>query len=189
MTIKEKAAYVKGLAEGLELDNDKKETKVINAIMDWMTDISTSFGDLEEDVDDICEQMSVLDEDLCAVENEVFDEDDCDCCDCDCCGCDDEIYEVKCPVCGEKTCFDEDTLCDREINCPNCGELLEFDFECSDDGCVCGCGCGSDCDCGEDCACGCGCGPDCDCGEGCACGGNCDCDDDCNCGCHSDLGE
>ena len=87
MTVKEKAAYVKGLIEGLDLDEDKKETKAIGAILDWMESISSSFGNLEEDVDDICEQLSIIDEDLCDVEKEVFGDDDSDECDC---GCDDD---------------------------------------------------------------------------------------------------
>ena len=156
MTVKEKAAYVKGLIEGLDLDEGEKETKAINAILDWMDSISSSFGNLEEDVDDICEQLSIIDEDLCDVEKEVFGDDECG--DCDCCGCDDdeEFYEVKCPSCGEVSCFDEDTLCDGQIDCPNCGELLEFDL--SDLGkCDCGCDCNPECDCDEHCECGCHC--------------------------------
>ncbi|MDO4200278.1 MAG: hypothetical protein Q4D57_05985 [Clostridia bacterium] len=157
MTVKEKAAYIKGLIEGLDLDEDKKETKAISAILDWMESISSSFGNLEEDVDDICEQLSIIDEDLCDVEKEVFGEDDsdeCGCCDCDD---DDEFYEVKCPTCGKISCFDEDTLCDGQINCPHCGEVLEFDL--SDlDGCDCGCDCEPECGCDDDCECGCHCG-------------------------------
>lgn len=154
MTVKEKAAYVKGLIEGLELDEAKKETKAIAAIVDWLESMSSSFGNLEEDVDDICEQLSIMDEDLCDVEKEVFG-DDCEECDCD--DDDEEFYEVKCPSCGEVSCFDEDTLCDGQIDCPNCGEVLEFDL--SDiEGCDCGCDCDPECSCGDDCECGCHCG-------------------------------
>lgn len=152
MTVKEKAAYIRGLIEGLDLDEDKKETKAISAILDWMESISSSFGNLEEDVDDICEQLSIIDEDLCDVEKEVFGDDEsdkCECCDCDD---DDEFYEVKCPSCEKISCFDEDTLCDGQINCPHCGELLEFDLSQLDD---CDCGCKSGCD--DDCECGCHC--------------------------------
>ena len=154
MTIKEKAAYLKGLVEGLELDDDKKETKAISAIVDWVQSMSSSFVNLEEDVDGVCEQLSIMDEDLCDVEKEVFG-DDCEECDYDCDD-DDDFYEVKCPSCGEVSCFDEDTLCDGQIDCPNCGELLEFDL--SDiEGCDCGCDCDPDCECDDDCECGCHC--------------------------------
>ena len=157
MTVKEKAAYVKGLIEGLDLDKDKKETKAISAIVDWLESMSSSFGNLEEDVDSICEQLSIMDEDLCDVEKEVFG-DGCEECDCDDDE-DEEFYEVKCPSCGEVSCFDEDTLCDGQIDCPNCGEVLEFDL--SDlEGCDCGCDRDPDCDCDDDCECGCHCDKD-----------------------------
>lgn len=158
MTIKEKAAYVKGLLSGLDLDDDKKETKLLKAMVDLMEDISLSIENIEEDVDDICDQLDVLDEDLSEVEDELYDECDCDC-DCDCddecdCGCnsDENFYEVICPSCDEKICLSEETLLDDEMNCPHCGELLEFDL--SDmENCECGCDCDDECDCGCDCDC------------------------------------
>lgn len=157
MNIKEQSAYVKGLLEGLELDESKKETKVFKAIAQWMDDVSTSISNIDEDVDDICEQLDILDEDLSNVEEEVYSEDcDCDCdddCDCGCHG-DENFYEVKCPKCGEEICLSEDTLLDDEMNCPNCGELLEFDMS---DCCNCGCDCDDDCDCDCDDSCECGC--------------------------------
>ncbi len=149
MNIKEKAAYVKGLLSGLDLDNNKKETKLLKAMVDLMEDIALSLENLEEDVDDICDQLDVLDEDLAEVEDEIYDDDcDCDCedeCDCGCHG-NENFYEVVCPSCDEKICLAEETLLDDEMNCPRCGELLEFDL--SDlDGCNCGCEPECDCEC------------------------------------------
>ncbi len=162
MTMKEKAAYVKGLFSGLELDEDKKETKLLSAIIDWMDEASKSIDNLEEDVDDVCEQLDIVDEDLASVEDEVFGEDSCcDCgchcddecdddCDCDCCCHDDDdnYYEVECPSCGERICLAEETLLDEDMDCPRCGERLEFSFSDS-----CDCGCNDECD--DDCTCGC----------------------------------
>ena len=114
--------------------------------------MSTSFEDLEEDMDGVLEQLEVMDEDLSAVECKLGGS-NCKCCDCN----EDDCYEVICPKCNEKICLCEDSLLDEEMNCPNCGELLEFDLGELDDECCCGC----DCDCDEDC--------DCDCGENCEC--------------------
>lgn len=158
MTIKEKAAYVKGLFSGLDMEEDKKETKLLKAIVDWMNDVSVSLGNIDEDVDDICDQLDVLDKDLSEVEEEVYGECECDSpCDGECdCGCDgdEEFYEVTCPSCGEKICLSEDILMNEEMNCPKCGELLEFDLS---DGCDCGCDCEPDCECDSNCDCGCDC--------------------------------
>ena len=155
MTIKEKAAYLKGMLSAMDLDDDKNETKLFKGIVDAIECLSASFESLDEDVDGILEQLEILDEDLAAVEDEVFE--DCDCgskCGDDCdCGChDEECYELVCPTCGEKICICEDILENEEMNCPNCGELLEFDL--SD--CECDCDeCADSCDCDENCECGC----------------------------------
>lgn len=168
MNIKEKAAYVKGLLSGLDLDSDKKETKLLKAMVDLMEDISMTIENLEEDVDDICDQLDVLDEDLAEVEDEIYEDCDCECdcddCDDECdCGCechdDENFYEVICPSCNEKICLSEETLLDDEMNCPGCGELLEFDL--SDiDSCECGCDCEPCCECEPECGCGCDCNDD-----------------------------
>ena len=134
MTLTEKAAYIKGLAEGLGLDESKPETKIINALLDLIDDLSLSVSDLEDELVLVGEQVDAVDEDLDALESYVYDDDDCDC-DCDCC-CDDEddeFFEVECPACGEVINVDEGILESGSIECPNCGENLEFDIEYEDD--------------------------------------------------------
>lgn len=136
MNITEKAAYIKGLADGLSLDPAKPETKLMNAIIELLDDIAADVKDLEEVYDELSDQVEEIDEDLADVEEELYgdDDDDCDCCD------DDEdydefyedeenpFYEVTCGKCGQKLSVAEDVLLEGEIECPNCGELLEFDF-------------------------------------------------------------
>ena len=50
MTLTEKAAYIKGLAEGLGLDESKPETKIINALIDVIDDLSLAVSDLEDEL-------------------------------------------------------------------------------------------------------------------------------------------
>lgn len=129
MTVTERVSYLKGLAEGLELDASTKEGKLLNAIIDTLDDIAFEVSDLQEVVGELGEQVDMIDEDLDGLEEVVYedyDEDDCDCgCDCDC----DDLYEVVCPSCGDSIYLDEDMVDEGEIDCPNCGEHLEFDFE------------------------------------------------------------
>lgn len=136
MNLTEKISYIKGLAEGLNLDESKAEVKVINAIIDLLDDLAletTNMGDL---FDELSAQVDEIDEDLATLESDVYDDDfDCEC-DCDdCCDCDDDFmddeepfYEVTCGSCNQKINVSEDVLLEGEIECPNCGELLEFDF-------------------------------------------------------------
>ena len=133
MTLTEKAAYIKGLAEGLSLDASKPETKIINALIDLVDDISLSVCDLEDELVLVGEQVDAVDEDLDALESYVYDDDDCDCCCDDCCDDEDEFFEVECPACGEVINVDEGILESGSIECPACGENLEFDIEYDDE--------------------------------------------------------
>ena len=118
MTVTEKVAYLKGLAEGMKMDDSTNEGKLLLAIIDTLDDIALTVSDMEDSMTELAAQVDEIDDD--------FDCDD-----------DDEaLYEVECPKCGDIICLDEDMLDEGEIDCPNCGEKLEFDFE---DGCDCGC--------------------------------------------------
>ena len=134
MTVTEKVAYLKGLAEGLALDENKPETKIINAMIGVLDELALSVSDLEDGLDLVSEQLDAVDEDLDELEGFVYEDlDDC-CCD-DCYDDEEEYYDVECPSCGEVICVDRDILEDGSINCPKCNELLEFEVDCDCDDC------------------------------------------------------
>ncbi|MBQ8849723.1 MAG: hypothetical protein IJ011_10500 [Clostridia bacterium] len=141
MNIKEKVAYIKGLAEGAELDASTKEGKILTALIDLVSDMADSIEELEEDVDTALDYCEELDEDLGAVEEILVDDEDCDCdccdddddfecngdcedCDEDCELADEDYFEVECPACGEVICFDG-SIDPEELACPACGEKFE----------------------------------------------------------------
>ena len=144
MTISEKAAYLKGLMDGLELDTEKAEGKMIAAIVDLLGDVTKRLTDVEETTIAISDELDEIEEDLDAIEDFIMDEEDDDFdYDDDDYEDDDEdfddegfdfgdeettIYEVKC-ACGNIIDFDEDTLEAGSMVCPECGELLEFTLE------------------------------------------------------------
>ena len=123
----EKAAYLKGLAEGLDVDASTKEGKLLNAIIDVISDMADEIEVLGEQQDDMLDII-----------NDLAD-DECDC-DCDCCDCDDlDYFEIQCEKCGNTICLDEELLdSDDAIVCPVCGEEIELEFEeCDCDCCDC----------------------------------------------------
>ena len=142
MTITEKAAYLKGLMDGLNLDTEKAEGKMIAAMVELLGDVTRRLTDVEETTIAISDELDEIEEDLDAIEDFILDEDEDDFeedfdeydeDDFDEEGFDfgDEettIYEVKC-ACGEIINFDEETLEKGSMTCPNCGELLEFSLE------------------------------------------------------------
>lgn len=140
MSITERVAYLKGLAEGLDIDANSKEGKLFGAIIDVLEEMSSEILDLNEQCEELNELVDVIDEDLGQVESDFYDvyddeEDDDD-------DDDGELYEVVCPSCDNVVYLDEEMLLDGEIDCPECGQKLEFDMDDCD--CDCGCGCGCD---------------------------------------------
>ena len=144
MTISEKAAYLKGLMDGLNLNTETNEGKMISAIVDLLGDVTRRLTDVEETTIAISDELDEIEEDLDAIEDYILDEEE----DYDDEDFDDEdwedeedldegfdfgdpdttIYEVEC-ACGEIINFDEETLEEGSIVCPNCGETLEFSLE------------------------------------------------------------
>lgn len=123
MNITEKVAYIKGLLDGLKLDESKPETKVINAIVDALNDIALTVSDNEQRIENLEGYCDELDDDLGVLEDEVYgDADDYDD--------DDGTICVECPNCGEQVYLDETMDLDK-IKCPACGE--EFSCELSDE--------------------------------------------------------
>ena len=52
MTIGEKVSYIKGLAEGLKVDESTNEGKVITAILDVLGEMAENLAEVDEELDD-----------------------------------------------------------------------------------------------------------------------------------------
>ena len=146
MTISEKSAYLKGLMDGLKLNTESDEGKMIAAIVDLLGDLTRKVTDIEDTTIAISDELDEIEEDLDAIEDFIMDDED------DYEAEDDQdwdeeeepeegfdfgdegttIYEVQC-ICGEVINFDEDTLEEGSIICDNCGETLEFTFDDEDE--------------------------------------------------------
>ena len=136
--------------DGLNLDTEKAEGKLIAAIVDLLGDVTKKVTDIEDTTIAISDELDEIEEDLDAIEDYILDEEDEDD------EWDDEewgdyededdfedegfdfgdeettIYEVKC-ACGNVIAFDEDTLEEGSIICDECGETLEFSFDDEDE--------------------------------------------------------
>ena len=154
MSIKEKVAYLKGLAEGLGLDPDSKVEKLISVIIDTLSVVADEIEELNENALNIGEELDAISDDLADVEEFLFDDDDDDDDDfgdfadfdddddddfdnektgCSFCGAGNFSYEVECPSCGAEIILEESDLMHDSVKCSSCGEQLEFDFDGEDD--------------------------------------------------------
>ena len=137
MEITEKVAYLKGLAEGMDLDTGKKEGKLLAAIIDVLEDIALEPSDIEDAQEELGDGLDAVSDDLEDVEDLLYGEDDEDddedAYELDDLGEDEECYATTCPTCEETIYFDESVLEDGAVICPNCGEKLEFDLDSLDE--------------------------------------------------------
>ena len=120
----DRAAYLRGLADGMELDLNKNEHKLLNEMLELMDEMAQKISELDNDIGELGEYMEDVDADLGMLEEIVLDEDDDDCCDCDDCDgcCDDDDFEDD--------EFDDGQLC---FECPNCGKTVTISADDIDD--------------------------------------------------------
>jgi uncharacterized phage infection (PIP) family protein YhgE len=123
-TITERTAYLRGLADGLNLDKEKAENKLLLEMLSVMDEMAQQLTETNADLDELTEYVEDMDSDLADVEELLFDEeDDCDCDDCDCDDCDCDCDDCDCD-CEQELSFD----------CPNCGKTVmikasDIDFD------------------------------------------------------------
>lgn len=127
----EEVAYLKGLAEGLEISKETKEGKIIHKIVETLESFADAIVELEEEQTDLVEYVESIDEDLADIEDDIYEdgEEDED---------DDELsfIEMECPSCSDLVEIDEELLYNDEIDivCPNCQAII---LSSEDDECIC----------------------------------------------------
>jgi len=130
----ERIAYLRGLAEGMKIDENSDNGKLMVNILDVLSDFADAVNELSDSQTELDDYVEALDEDLSNVEDELFGEDDEDDEDED----DYDYIEVECPHCKEYVYLDESLLENGEtVICPNCHEKIEYELDC-------------DCDCEHD---------------------------------------
>lgn len=128
MNYLEKTAYLRGLADGMKLEEKgTDESKMLMAVIAAMEEMAqavssqalelSNLSDDLEELDDVVtgleEQMDALDDDD---EEEEADGEDVE-------------YQLDCPQCGQPVVLDEDTIDRGETECPHCGAHLSIDLD------------------------------------------------------------
>lgn len=135
MSLSEKASYLKGLMDGMKLNTETDENRLLEKVVELLHDMAVSIDDLEDNAIAVSDELDEIEDNLDAIDEYLMDEDDYDeddyeDYDDDDYDFDDEAsYEVTCPKCGEVQQLSEEELLKGSVVCPKCGEPLEFEFD------------------------------------------------------------
>lgn len=140
MSLSERAAYLRGLYDGMELNAEKsKDARMMKAIIDVIEEMANhvaeneeSIGALADQMDDMAELVDLLQEAVMGEDTpmDILDDDEYEDED------DEEFvttFEVECPNCQKLLTIDEEVLSTGEIECPTCGQRFQIDLEFTDD--------------------------------------------------------
>lgn len=128
--LRSRVAYLHGLAEGLDLNTGTVEGRVLAGVLDVLDDLAEEVGALSELHGDLADYVDGMDDDLSAVEEEVYtdpeiifipeeaqvDEED-------------GVSLVCCPSCGQTVGAGAGRMMadEMEVTCPVCGCTMEAD--------------------------------------------------------------
>jgi ribosomal protein S27E len=131
--IKEKVAYLQGLTNGMDINGETREGRLLLNVVDLLDDMAVVIDEVRSQQDDLELYVESIDEDLTVLEDDFYDidniEEDDDDYDVDEEGID--FVEVECPSCHETVHFEKNLLHDDEsieITCPNCSGIV-YDSE------------------------------------------------------------
>ena len=137
MNLSEKIGYLKGLIDGLKLDDSKDEVKVMKAMTDVLESLSSHVLDSQNEYEKISDDVESLKIDVECLEDivyedydpDVFDDlyDD-DLYDDDYDDAKELLYRVKCPECGHEQNVTLYQVVNESAVCPECGADYDFDL-------------------------------------------------------------
>lgn len=109
--ITDRAAYLRGLAEGMKLDREDNQQRLLLEMLDLMDEMAHQLADANAELAELQEYVEDIDTDLTDMEEVLFGDDDCDC---------------DCEDCMDDYDMDDDDDDDQELSfdCPNCGKTV-----------------------------------------------------------------
>jgi len=132
-TINDQVAYLKGLADGLNITDADNTGKLLRAIIDTLDTMAAAVSKVEAAQKELDDFVEDIDEDLSGIEEILFGDDD-DEDDEDEDDEDDGLIEYDCPHCDTAVFFDEEAFSmEEEHSCPRCGKAIFGEGDGKDD--------------------------------------------------------
>ena len=138
MTTSEKVAYLKGLAEGMGIQEDAPQGKLFKVIIDILEDLALDLADTKDSVVDLTDSVEAVSEELTELQDDFYES---PCASCGGCDEDEEedeeededeedfedvYYSMECPHCSARLTLNEDSLDLGSFECPECGEIIDL---------------------------------------------------------------
>lgn len=144
MTLSEKVAYLKGVAEGLKFDPEKSsEGKLISIMMDILEHIALNAEENDDSIQALADQLDDVSDSLAMLEDYVYsgefdsddDDDEDDAEEALAALEEDGFFELECPNCADTLVVDKSVLDSGHVTCPGCGQEFEIElgYEDADD--------------------------------------------------------
>ena len=134
----DRASFLKGLAQGMQLSEDSNDGKLLSEIIEVLGEMANEMEKLQEAHDELNEYVESIDDDLADMEEAIFgeeedDEDeDGDVTDDE--DGDGETISYTCPHCGHEMEFNAaDVDFDEDVLCPACKKPVFPEYEPDDE--------------------------------------------------------
>ena len=121
MDLNAKAAYIKGLMEGMNFDVNTNEGKLISAMLGLLEDLAEQVTEHDNELSQVYDELESV---VYDVDDEDYDDED---------DGEDAEYELTCPNCGTVLTVDEETLMNDELYCPNCSAPFNVQVDAEDE--------------------------------------------------------
>lgn len=143
--VSKKVAYLKGMAEGMGLEEDNVKNKLMLKMLETLEEIAEELEVISARQEETEQYLDELDSDLGEIEEVLFaddEDDDDDDCSCGCghhhdhqdwdeddCDCDEDdsmdFIEYECPHCNTTVYYDQEAFdLEEDHACPQCGKEL-----------------------------------------------------------------
>jgi len=124
-SMSDQVAYLKGLADGLNITDADNTGKLLLAIIDTLDAVASAVSKVEMAQKELDDYVEDIDEDLSGIEEILFGDDDDDEDEDDDDDEDDGLIEYDCPHCDTTVFFDEEAFSlEEEHRCPRCGKAI-----------------------------------------------------------------
>ena len=123
--ITDRTSYLRGLAEGLNIDKEKAENKLLLEMLSVMEEMAQKTQEVDSDLDELDEYVAAMESDLSDMEDMLYgdgeDDEQDDDGDYDM----EEDIDVNCPHCGKEFTIQAAAInFDDDVLCPACGKSI-----------------------------------------------------------------